>query len=1394
MKNRTTIKAIVLALVSVGIVSLPINPAFANPTDGKVVAGNAVINNESATKIGVVQTSNRAIVDWKSYSIGANEHVQYYQPSASAVTLNRVVGEDPSKILGRISANGQVFLVNPNGIYFGKGAQIDVAGLVATTHNIRNEDFMAGKFNFDIPGKPGASVINEGTIRIADTGIAAFVAPSVANRGVIVAKLGKVAMAAANGFTLDFHGDQLLTFLVGDEVAKTAFDVEGKQLTSFVESSGRIEAQGGYVLLTARAAENAIHGVINHSGVIEAQTVDQKNGEIILHAGKASLVVSGTLDASAPNGGNGGFIETSGGRVEITPFAQITTASPYGKTGNWLIDPTNFIIGTGGDITGAQLSGRLANSNIEIQTATTGIEDGDIFVNEAVSWSSSNKLTLTAQRHINVNSPIVASGVGSVKLRADSFGTGTGTVVFGGNGHVTVSGGNVDLYYNPVSYNDSSTKSEITTNPYSSKVTIGTGRVSAYMLVNNMTQLQNLELNSLGKYALGRNIDAAGNNFRSIPYFSGILDGQGYSVFNLTITSGYASFIYDGLSGATVKNLNLIDVNYNSGYSTGGVFGAASINNIIDNVHVTGNILSLNGDAGGLVGRSYGPVKIVDSSFSGNISSPGNIGGLIGSAGSGSLISKSWTTGSVQGGGSGATSGGLVGYMRDGNIQDSYSTMSVSGAFVGGLVGVINLNNAVLSRVYSTGTVNGSTSYAGGLIGADAAWNTVVQNSYWDTQSSGQNTSSGGVGKTTIQMKQAPTFQNWDFANTWAIQEGIAYPILQTQTQGSAQTPQILKPVVQLTADSSRLATQYRSADATTLFNALVFDRNLIQNDPSNAVWHALYQNGRATATQVEANRLWNVWDTYRNATASQILVALNQNVFTGNNSSAWTALASTNTANAASAYRAFTELPVYRSADSLGLFNALVDGKLTNIQTDLIWSGLYVNGVPSATQSVANSYWQTWSNYKSASVDTLVAAIKSNALIPVDTDPVWIAVRKTNAANVDAALKFLALSDCTASNSCSRTMPDSTPKVDAGFIFPSDLVAKLLALQLDEKYSKAISVDGRLDISKLSDSELDTLMIDVLKAGISGYYNNASIDDKYHSRIDSINSYMDPAIDRALDELNRAANLDYSESLDLAFSATMAPLMAVADIYSAGVVHGALGVTKAINKADNCTDAVRIISNYFKVANIGGAAGIPKGLLQEFAITADGLNSPITKVVLELVKQGITISTQIEPNSDQGRQLIDAIKSDKSGQDAIKNALGIGGDVLGDFLVGKASEKMNLGNLVGTLYIGPLIKIAAQAPAAIASYQQSMNQNSEEYKALQSALQTLTDIATENIPIAGGFIEYSHKLRDYSQGVDDKSAAVEELSNLRMASINAVLKQKRREKLTAVFDQINSY
>lgn len=796
------VKTLVAALAGAGLVSLPFS-VLANPSGAQVVAGNITIRQESPTKLGITQTTDKGIIDWQKYSIGANEHVQYYQPSASSVTLNRVVGQDPSQILGRLTANGQVFLVNPNGIYFGKNAQIDVAGLVASTHNIRNEDFLAGKYNFNIPGKPGAAVINEGTIRIADTGVAAFVAPSVANRGVIVARLGKVALAAANGFTLDFHGDQLLSFLVKDDVAQTAFDLDGKQLTSFVENSGRIEAQGGYVLLTAKAAENAIHGVINHSGVIEATTVGLSNGVIILNSGKGSLEVSGTLDAGAPNGGDGGFIETSGAQVSIAANTKVNTAAPFGKSGLWLIDPLDITINS--SIATAIISA-LQNGDVTVTTSgnnspTTAANEsagnGDIFVNNEITWTA-HKLTLTAHRNININANLKGSGTAKLALL---YGQSQSSPWGNPGDYILQNGAKI---YLPTGLNFSTKlgTSNATGNIYS-----GTQN---YYVINSLgvandsssEVLQGINNNLLTNYALGSDIDAQitttwnlGAGFQPLGgNFSRIFTGLGHAISNIFINRPNQDNVglfgsggpVSGSIGPIIRDVSLPNVQITGRNSVGSLVGAIS-HGSINNTWSTGEVQG-NGSVGGLVG--YAGFTPVSNSFStANVRGGSTVGGLIGGGDSNDFtVVKSYSKGSVAGI---DYIGGLIGYGNNGlGISDSYSTGEVNGRYyVGGIIGVLG---GSIRNSYSIGTVNG-TVFVGGLGGSTFG---SVSNSYWDSQTSGQSGSSGGTGKTTAQMQQQATYAGWDFVNTWIILPGDNYPTLRNNPVRSLViTPPVTPPV-----------------------------------------------------------------------------------------------------------------------------------------------------------------------------------------------------------------------------------------------------------------------------------------------------------------------------------------------------------------------------------------------------------------------------------------------------------------------------------------------------------------------------------------------------------------------------------------------------------------------
>lgn len=390
------------------------------PTGGQIVSGTGAIGTPQDGTLAVEQSSSRLAIDWQQFNIGAGNTVRFMQPTADSVALNRVLGQDPSQILGQLQANGQVFLVNPNGILFGQDANVNVGALVASTLDIAPADFMAGNYQFRSrdPNGIAAAVLNRGTITAADGGAVALLGGQVQNQGVIQARLGTVALAAGSAATLDFAGDGLLKVQI-DAAAKDAL----------AENGNLIQADGGQVLMTAHASDALLKTVVNNTGVIEARTLENRAGKIVLlgDLSGGTVQVGGTLDASAPDGGDGGFIETSGNVVQIDEGVSIFTLAPNGKTGTWLIDPRDFTIDSGDDgcvdpgctrISASLLGTMLDGTNVVIATADAGDEPGNIYVNAAVSWNSVHTLSLNAHNDINVSESITASGGGGLALKA----------------------------------------------------------------------------------------------------------------------------------------------------------------------------------------------------------------------------------------------------------------------------------------------------------------------------------------------------------------------------------------------------------------------------------------------------------------------------------------------------------------------------------------------------------------------------------------------------------------------------------------------------------------------------------------------------------------------------------------------------------------------------------------------------------------------------------------------------------------------------------------------------------------------------------------------------------------------------------------------------------------
>jgi len=747
-------KSRLIGAITLTAAALACTLAQAGPTGGQVSAGSGTIA-QSGLNTTINQTSQNLAINWQGFSIAANESVRFNQPNASSIALNRVIGQDPSQILGSLSANGQVFVLNPNGVLFGANAQVNVGGLVATTLSLSDADLMAGRYAFDSSSRSvDGAVVNKGSLTAAQGGYIALLAPEVRNEGVISATLGTALLAAGNKVTLNLNSGSLLGYSI-DQGAINAL-ADNKQL---------IQADGGQVFMSAKAADALSTAVVNNTGIIQARTVQNVAGVIKLlgDMDHGTVHVGGTLDASAPTGGNGGFVETSAAKVVIAPGHKVTTAAAQGKTGTWLIDPNDYTIATGGgDITGAQLGSDLDLNNITIHSADGASSgNGDIFVRDNVSWSADTQLTLSAERNIRILSTITASGAnGKVALL---YGQGAADGVIGGTA---------------ASYDFGLTSSGFTGKinlqagqNFSTQLGSG-GDLKGYTVVTSLgTQASSKDgsLQGIGggspsnNYVLGADIDATdtknwngGAGFTPLfdPFqgtsLNGVFDGLGHTVSKLTINQPTTSYVglFSAVGNGSVRNVGLVDASITGNGNVGALAGSLSggfSSGVIDASYASGTVWG-NSNVGGLVG-SAGKAIISNSYATANLTNvaASDAGGLVGALQTGSIIEGSYAMGTVKGSGK---VGGLVGETESTTaVRNSYSSATVtntsagSNSLTGGLVGY---NTGEISNSFATGQVDSWSSEVGGLVGANGGG--AISNSFATGAVSGTDNVGGLVG------------------------------------------------------------------------------------------------------------------------------------------------------------------------------------------------------------------------------------------------------------------------------------------------------------------------------------------------------------------------------------------------------------------------------------------------------------------------------------------------------------------------------------------------------------------------------------------------------------------------------------------------------------------------
>jgi filamentous hemagglutinin family protein len=866
------VSAAVLTLFAAG------TPARAQqlPTGGSVASGTATIGTPQNGTLTINQSTDKAILNWQSFSIGQGGTVNFNQPNASSATLNRVLGSTPSSIAGTINAPGTVLLVNPNGIAITKDGVIKTGSFAASTLDIKDSDFLNGNYKFTGNGA-SAAVTNAGRINVSDGGFAALLGGQVANSGVIAARLGKVGLGAGELITLDLAGDGFLSVAVPSTQLGNLVDANG----ALVTNSGKIRAKGGTVFLSAATASNILRDAVNVPGSIRANSVGMHNGRIaigriVINGGSGRVNVSGrlaanggrkhkakggsiavagasvnvtgkvsangtaggtvsvtgsgnvslsgaltakgasgqggavdltganvtllgalidasgagqgatgghvaiiaadtasidaTIKAEGGDGGHGGLVETSGAHLHVADRTRISTLAVNGASGTWLIDPNDFTIAaSGADISGATLSQNLAGGDVTILSSdghTAGT--GDIFVNDAVTWSSGHTLTLNAVDSIAVNANIKIDGAGSLDLiaggalaiNAPIAITGAGTVALtAAYDTTTVPGASLlELSFGnggSIDYGATDHGGALSING------------AAYTLLYSMSDVQAINASDAslsGNYALATSLDASsisgwspigvepcGCASNSGLGFSGSFEGLNHTISNLTVAADFSVGLF-GYSSGTLRDVGMvggsatgvIDVGalaaVNGGivanaYSTGDVSGFAwaggligessgVVTNSYSSSLVTGAAVS--GSGAGFIGGLIGVVDagtVINSHASGNVIAVDGtyIGGLIGGTNVGVTVINTYATGNVyapQTTNGGAAVGGLIGDSYDA-VTDSFATGNVTGEqFVGGLIGFAE-NNSVVTRSFATGSVTGDANsiYLGGLIG-----------------------------------------------------------------------------------------------------------------------------------------------------------------------------------------------------------------------------------------------------------------------------------------------------------------------------------------------------------------------------------------------------------------------------------------------------------------------------------------------------------------------------------------------------------------------------------------------------------------------------------------------------------------------------------------------------
>ena len=778
---RPVTVALLFATACLELSSIETHAAPPLPKGGQFVAGSGSISG-GGQSLTINQTTSRGVINWSSFSIANGRAVMFN--NGSGATLNRVTGGDPSVILGALNASGSVYLINPQGVLVGPTGVIATGGrFVASSLDVDNNAFMPGGA-LTLSGGGNGVVVNLG--RIGSSGGDVFLVSRTlaANLGSIDAAQGTAELAAGSQVLLqDASGSQQVFVQTGSG---------GTALNAGAIRAAQIDLQ---------AADGNVYALAGHSAAIRATGTATRDGHVWLVADPGGVHANGDVSASNANG-SGGTVETRGNTLDVGGATVLA--------GTWKLGAPTFTLD--GSNAGAVSRSLNAGTSVDVEASV-----GDLAVNGNVQWNGAAALTLGAAHDVTIaaNTTIANAGSGNLTLRADSGGVDNGgSIKNGGTIDWSKSTGIVSALYDMTGNYSPGTvlaNTSWTAAPYSGLVT----QITAYRLVNNVNDLQNVALDVAGNYALGKDIDASGttvfNPIGSLPGpvaalsdapFTGQFDGMGHSIDNLRINGVAYGPIDIGRGGPTaalglfgvvgkngvVRNVNLTNAAIGVGSNVGSFGLLVGVNyGLVTYSSSSGNVTDFiiigGGPDGGLVGSNYGTVE--RSSSSAAVLTQGDAGGLVGD--NYGTIAQSFVTGSVGRGSHGGT-GGIVG-TNAGLLTQSYSTGYAQDA------GLADDNTAtgIIDQSFAANLVSGPGepgSFHGGI--AFYNYGAIHNNVYWDrtvtTQTSAFTIGNGTAppdsnGLTTTQMSNASNFLDWGIpaGGVWAMPADATHPVLQWQ-------------------------------------------------------------------------------------------------------------------------------------------------------------------------------------------------------------------------------------------------------------------------------------------------------------------------------------------------------------------------------------------------------------------------------------------------------------------------------------------------------------------------------------------------------------------------------------------------------------------------------------